>query len=301
MPSRWLSPTTCLLLLAATSSVGMGSVYSELVINNTDPVIYWNQDETSGAQAADLVGGDNPGTYGGTHTLGQAGPRPSDGFRYRHMDADNKAPSVTANGYTVYTSLTTGAGASTGAYSVQTWFNSTVDDFNDRVLQYVFARGDSAVAGEWRDAVYIYGSWTGVSPKPTGRLVYPKGGGALAVGDTVLSPDTWNHLVFVRDGSATNKTRVYLNGELEIEDTSGWTGTTGEHLTAGHRTDYSAAHGGLGLWGRYDEVAVWDRALAAGEVRQLFMFASVVPEPSSIVVWLIALAACALFVRRRKR
>jgi len=261
----FLSPV---LLLTLCATVGAG-IYSENVINNTSPVIYWNQNETSGTTAADSapLGGANNGTYGGTFTLGAAGPRPSDGFPT--MAADNKAPSVAANGYTLYTTMTSGAGVATDSYSLQTWFNSTKDPLTDRVLQYVFTRGNGTSNGDRRDAVDIMGFYT---PANSNKLELLNGDPAKdpIPGTTLLSPNTWYHMVFVRDDTDSTKAKVYLNGRLEIEDTDSWYGGTGEHLTVGHRTDYHSGYGGLGLWGKYDEAAVWDRPLTESEVQNLY-------------------------------
>ena len=56
MFARSFALFTCLTLVF---TVGLphatASVYSDSVINNTGPVIYWNQDETTGSTADDLV------------------------------------------------------------------------------------------------------------------------------------------------------------------------------------------------------------------------------------------------------
>jgi len=304
MPSRWLSLITCLALLPAASSVCTGSLYSDLVIDNTSPVIYWNLDETSGPSAADLVGGDNPGTYYGALSQGNAGPRPGEGFG--NMDPGNRAPAWTGNTQAVeYTELYTTAGVDRTAYSAQVWFNSS-SAFLSKALSYVLGRGNGYSAGEdLRDQVFVGGNYHTVLPNKLGFLNgRSSDGGFHLYGTRTLQKDTWYHLVLVRDDSQTENIKIYLNGELEIHGTAPWLDISsnpagvGDYLSTGNRSDFHATDW-LGLEGRWDEVAVWDRALSAEEAARLFAFA--VPEPTSVAVWALALAGWVLFGRRRKR
>lgn len=274
MTARLTRALACQLVwLAFLPSACWGSVYSDSVIADTGPVLYWNQDETGGTTAFDLVpsvGGANNGTYvahtGHSVILGGAGPRPSDGFA--DMDAANAAPTVDYYGTTVYDSLNTTAGASTSAYSLQVWFNSTAL-YTAKPVTYVFTRANGTTESDRRDAVYVGGTYTGIQPR---KLAFVPGNNASAIppifGTRDLQENTWYHLVFVRDDSQPVKAKVYLNGRLQIQSTqSWWGGGTGNYLYAANRPDYNIA---LGISGRYDEVAAWDRALSTDEVWGLF-------------------------------
>jgi hypothetical protein len=97
-----------------------------------------------------------------------------------------------------------------------------------------------------------------------GRLIFQPGSAAPVVGTTYVDRWTWNHVVLVRDGT---QVRVYLNGaaQPEIETTvqSGVPGSL-DRLFFGGRCDNESN------WeGRLDEVAVFDRALSAAEVRAI--------------------------------
>jgi hypothetical protein len=95
----------------------------------------------------------------------------------------------------------------------------------------------------------------------SGRLVFQHGSSETTqvAGKTVIPRWEWQHLAFVRHG---NQVRVYLNGSLELEAQSA--ASTSAEFFVGGRSD------GADSWeGRLDEVAVFDRALSAEEVREL--------------------------------
>jgi len=267
------------------------NVYSERVLDLTDPVLYYTMEETPGnTHALDMA----PGSGGANHALadrdakfgwGHPGARPSDGTGLSGMDPENGSLRVNETAL-VYDQLTTTAGVDTTAYSAQVWFNSAVP-FTDNVLNYVFGRGDSSPIPTNRDFVGVGGSYAN---RPEWRdKLFAIAADEIGVGSTLLSEDTWYHMVFVRSGSDVE---VYLNGELEISMTNvPWSGVDGEMLTFGGRTNYEATDW-LSLDGYIDEAAVWGRALSPGEVRALYQYA--IPEPSSsllVVLGLIGLAA----------
>lgn len=285
------------LLLAASSGAGAASVYSSGVITNTNPSIYWDLEETTGTTAADQATARpaasgaltplNNGTYVNA-TLGQFGPRPSDGFAAMEPESRtpsaNNAPSfVTVNdqiGAVEYTSLATAAGVGTGQYTMQAWFNSSAA-YNNKALSYFLSRGvgtGTTANTELRDSIAVGGNAIA-----SGKLVYYQGGsnGIIGTGTTTLNANTWYHAAMVRNGDAVT---VYLNGNQEFSTNAPWLGGTGDRFTAANRTDYPAFESmagnvGLGIEGRVDEVAVWDRALSASEVSALYT--SAVPEPAS--------------------
>ena len=111
-----------------------------------------------------------------------------------------------------------------------------------------------------------YGDHLGIggSSGNTGLLMFNHGtkGSNAIVGKTVIPRWTWQYVVLVRDVA---NVRLYLNGRLEAE------GTAAADFPAdlvefcfGGRSDNSAN------WeGRLDEIAVFDRALTAAEIRTL--------------------------------
>ena len=276
MPTRTLGLLALGLLAAA--SLASASPYSDYVLT-TSPVLYWGLNETVAGPAVDLApgGGLNDGSYVSA-TLGQTSMRPPG---YANMGAANVAPSVARTGATLYTALNSTAGVGTSAYSMQAWINGSA--FNSSLLNYIFGRGiGTAAAGNMRDSVGVWGTYDPnpdppppLPAVPTGRLFFYPGNAVsdaqIAYGSTILSPNTWYHVAFVRDA---DNVKVYLNGDLEIDATRTWQGGTGDYFTAGNRTHMGA---NIGLTGLYDEVAVWNRALTGTEARNLYLAAGIPP------------------------
>jgi hypothetical protein len=86
-----------------------------------------------------------------------------------------------------------------------------------------------------------------------GRLLF----GGIA-GRTEIVPKRWHHITFVRDGRTA---RIYLNGILEISGEAPPT-SSGDLFVGGHEQASDT------LEGKIDEVALYRRALAAGEIAQ---------------------------------
>jgi len=87
------------------------------------------------------------------------------------------------------------------------------------------------------------------------------------LGSRVLSDNTWYHIVgtYDKNGGATNG-RIYINGVLDNTLTS-----TQPIQTVGSSVLIGAHSGGLpGFHGLIDEVRVYNRALSAGEIQQLY-------------------------------
>ncbi len=121
--------------------------------------------------------------------------------------------------------------------------------------------------------MYVGGTYSGVTPRVLALIRGNNASGLSAIrGTRTLWENTWYHLTFVRDDSQPDaKAKVYLNGQLEIASSDPWWNGTGSDLGnyfyAANRPDYNI---GLGVNGRYDEVAVWNRALSDAEVWGLF-------------------------------
>lgn len=158
------------------------------------------------------------------------------------------------------------------SYSVSLWFwNERANDVG-AVTGYVFSRGPDGADGAPGDHLGIGGTHL----QHEGRLFCYNGNalGQVVAGRTVLTPRTWNHVVFVREG---RKVTAYLNGRAEPEfegelDVS--PGAQAGTVFLGGRNDSFA-----NFQGRLDEVALFDRAVSAAEAHRLFTAADApVPE-----------------------
>ena len=89
-------------------------------------------------------------------------------------------------------------------YSVEFWFYNTMPNTARPVTGYIFSRGEEGPEGTPGDNLGIGGT-SAVDIIPPGRLFFYNGDAAKrSSGKTELAPETWNHVVLVRDGK-TNR------------------------------------------------------------------------------------------------
>lgn len=265
------------------------------------PKAYWRLNETTGTNtAADATGNHNllyhvpsySSTPTRTGTGTDIGPRPSD---FGEFEIGNNSPTLPGNennpgdddGY-----VGTPSGVLTGVddYTAEMWFRR---DGVGPVGMYLFRRADS-------DSGINAGDYFGVRDDPgdsDGDVeLFVFNGTTGVYGQTPILDDQWYHTAFVRNGSNVT---VYLNGEQEFTTTLAFDGlnwdTTGD-WTFGGRNDYQTA--GQEWSGNIDEIALYGSALDAPTIRAHFQAA--VPEPSTLVLSLLALAALMVRARRRK-
>lgn len=115
--------------------------------------------------------------------------------------------------------------------------------------------------------------------KPVFTTNYANGISDLDSGDgNELQPGVWQHVAMVHDGE-TNK--IYMNGELVNEKAVvGALNTTDYPLGMG----YNPIDGGLFFNGSLDEVAIFDEALSATEIVDLYNLQNTAPSFGDIVV-----------------
>jgi hypothetical protein len=141
------------------------------------------------------------------------------------------------------------------------------------VAGWIFSRDRNHGLSDYGDHLGIGGA----ASEP-GKLIFFHGGREAsarpAIGRTALERWTWNHVVLVRDGQTV---RVYLNGspQPEIETQAPSEFPPGfDQLFFGGRGDNDSN------WeGRLDEIAVFDRPLAAEEIAKLSRIPNSAPAP----------------------
>jgi hypothetical protein len=222
-----------------TGGINPGEDTVASIVLNSGPVGYWRLDETSGTTAANLVAGGASATYGGSPTLGVAGPRPP---AFGGFEANNNA--VQFNGSSAYAGGPVSLLNNLGAFTIAGWVNAAAAPGSRIGL---FGQNDCVEFG------FINGTtlecWT------------PSGGSLDAAYTPVLG--TWFHVVAVGNGSTI---RIFVNGLL--------IGTGGSATTSYGSSTYNFNIGGNGIFdttgnffnGKIDEVAVWTRALSADEI-----------------------------------
>jgi len=148
-----------------------------------------------------------------------------------------------------------GLGAS---YSVAFWFFNEVANTSRPVTAYLFSRGEDGAEGAPGDHLGIGGTFSNA-----GQLIVFNGNArnGLLAGRRVIAPQTWNHVVFVREG---RRVHVFLNGDQQPE-------ITGE-LEPGHAPGIEQMFFGgrndnfANLRGQLSDIAVFNRALKTEEL-----------------------------------
>jgi len=149
------------------------------------------------------------------------------------------------------------------AYTVSFWFRNDLENNARAVTAYLFSRGPKGANGAPGDQVGIGGNYKN-NPHAGKLFVFNGNGGVSIKGKTIVPPNTWNHLVFVRDGK---RATLYLNGNAESELKTEMPVTTrgARDIFIGGRNDYFS----LTLEGNMAEFALFPRALDPAEILQL--------------------------------
>lgn len=106
----------------------------------------------------------------------------------------------------------------------------------------------------------------------TGRVVFYINSSSMNSQNFSLSPETWHHVAAVYKPSPDGFMRIYVDGNLAANKTSGvpaQVNITDLRLNVGWDNFYSAASV-LAYDGLLDEIAIYDRALSAEEIGAIF-------------------------------
>jgi len=150
-----------------------------------------------------------------------------------------------------------------GAMTLSAWVSLNADNSNNGRIIAKMAGGGSR---SWN--LNIEGNVDGVANPATFQIA-PTGSQILAVNDSQPLPtDEWVHMTGVfRPGEAME---IYVNGELRASVTTGMPvnhfSANGSPVLIGSRN----ACGNCGWMGGIDEVRVYQRALAAGDIMELY-------------------------------
>jgi hypothetical protein len=219
-------------------------------LEHAKPVAWWRLDELSGPRAVDASGRHCDGFYEPGVVFFLEGPR-SDAFC---LHGETNRASHFAGGRMQARIPDLG-----DKYTISLWFWNGMPNIARDTAGWLFSRDHDHALSDYGDHVGLGGTAT----KP-GRLMFQHGDGPPVVGNTEIARWTWNQLVFVRDGE---RMRVYLNGAAEPEiDTAAPADFPPQFSSFffGGRSDNQEN------WeGRLDEIAVFDRALSADDLRSL--------------------------------
>lgn len=219
-------------------------------IADLKPAAWWRMDEFSGPLAIDSSGNHRDAVYEPEVTYFLEGPR-SDYF-CENGEKNRAAMFVGARMRGRVSGLGDG-------YSVSMWLWNGLPTDARETAGWLFSRGHDHGLGRAGDHLGV----AGAGPN-AGKLVFFSGSDpATAVyGKSEIPRWEWRQVVGVREGEMV---RIYLNGELEIE-----TKAPAELTPEVDRFFLGGRSDGASNWeGRLDEIAVFDRALTADEVRKL--------------------------------
>lgn len=244
---------------SSTSVLAEPASYSDAILAD-EPILYYNFNDASDATTTPNLGTkgtDADGTYNGNFVIGDEGPRPPE---FVGFGSDNEAP--TFNGSDTYVSTGGNWLNSLPAFSLEYW-----------VYPDAFTAGRVGIIGQ-NDAIE-YGFIN-----PNTIQIWTPNGGSL---DTTYSFDrnTWHHVASIGTGK---ELQTYFDGVL-INKTSASTSSYGSsnfkvNIGGGGVFD------GTGNWfqGRIDEVAIFDKAVTAEQIRNHYLAAKDGPSPKPRIV-----------------
>jgi hypothetical protein len=222
----------------------------------SEPVSYWRMDEFYGPEAVDVLGR-HVGMYEAGVVFYLDG---ASSDQFNSPGQLNRAPHFAGG------RMRTLIPEIGKKYSVSMWFWNGMPNDARPVAGYLFSRGRDHAFGAPGDHLGIGGT-----EGPAGKLILHTGdrSGHVLGGSTVIQRWTWNHVVLVRDGDQVS---VYLNSnpkpEINGKAKSPIPATVGQFFIGG-RCD-----GDSNFEGRIDETAIYDRALTADEVAELYRAAT---------------------------
>jgi hypothetical protein len=201
-------------------------------------------------------------------------------LNYDHVGNANHAYNFNGTSdYIVVTGVPTISGLKAVTISAWVKWNSISGGWQDIVGKYM---NDSAFHGE-----FLVQSKSGT----TVRIAFQDSTGHRIIRDTAIRyiPGKWYHLVAIYDGSNGNGTSLYINGS--IMPTSEWDGSVSGPLAKTRLNFYIGARTAEQLPtttteyfnGAIDTVRIYNRALSANEVAQLYAMESTPPSQDAVV------------------
>lgn len=231
--------------------------YSTSILEES-PILYARMNDASGTTALDSSSNARDGVYQGS------------GHVYQYAGALAGEPSDEAHGqgtsgWVQYTEATHGTVFRMGTdFTVSMFISLTATDASTR---YVICKavGTSSTQIEW--------AIRKTTANALAFVVWNTGGSTFAANGPTLVADTWYHVVGVKTG---NVLTLYVNGNL-VGTSSTITGTP--TTTTGDLAIGRLGSAASGNWnGRYDEVALFNKALSADKIKALYEMSTRVDE-----------------------
>ena len=244
MGNQRCSALVILLLLASVAYLSISTDNVDGGVFGSGPIGEWFFDEGSGQYARDNTGNGGHFVLGGSASLQYSDPSWGSGLNGSCLKFDG------ANDYAMVGSST--MMDLTGDLSLEAWFRT---DSTNNYLAIIDKRyGSSAGSGY---ALYLDNG------KPRLSIYDGSTQGSDVMGTVDLRDNKWHHLIITYDGSMGT---VYVDGELgSSRSMTRDPASSNTRLTLGLRS--SGWGGNMPFRGDIDQVAIFDRALSASEVR----------------------------------
>ena len=214
------------------------------------PIAWWRMDEMAGPHAVDSMPNHHDAVYEPGVVFFLEGPK-SELF-CRHSETNRCAHFAGGRMSVRLPELK-------DEFTISMWLWNGMPNAARGTSGWLLSRDSNHGLSSHGDHLGIGGTMT--SP---GKLVFQHGDGTNGqslIGKTTIDRWTWNHVVIIRK---SDNVSIYLNGSPEPEIQHNGVSASPLHLTQfffGGRSDNTAS------WeGRLDEIAVFDRALIAGEL-----------------------------------
>ena len=216
---------------------------SDIYVSYSVPIAHWKFDEGSGSIAYDSAGTNDGTIYGATWAIGQInGALSFDGMNdYVDIPYDSSLDIDASQGI-----------------SVSVWIN---------LNSYPAGWNQGPIFGLFDSTGAATKNYLLIDKPPHGNLItwdqYPPYYGCLRS----IKPDldTWYHVAVVEDSTYR---AIYINGSLDISDNTSesYQGNPPDTIRIGSRADIDPFY----FDGSIDDVMIFDRALSAEEVQQLY-------------------------------
>ncbi len=224
-------------------------------VMRADLVAYWPLDEGAGSVAHDAVG-DHDGELVGGPTWISPGQVGAGALSFSGGNYVNCGTGVTAA-----PDMTVAFWMNANAHGYQRPIACSAGDYSESPGWIVMLRIDDPPGGVWFRINGTGGGWAD---------------GDVQVNETLYEANTWVHMLFTFD-SVTREEKVYINGELRGTDTAA-EGRSVANMVNDLRFG-SDTGAGEPYTGMLDEVAIWDNALTAEEVLDVYTLGVLALDP----------------------
>lgn len=247
--------------------------YPQEVLSD-NPITYWRLGESSGTTVVDQKGLNNA-TYQGSPTLGIAGSNP--------YDTDTAASFGSTNTqYVIKNPFNSFPGT---AITAEFWIKSSNTSTAGTPLSYAVTGMDNEFL------LYDYNN-----------LSFYIGGPAISSG-VAINDGQWNHIV-VTWRSSDGALVMYKNGTavFSTNHQAGYTIKSGGSLILAQEQDGvgGSLDAGQRVIGALDEVAIYNYTLSSGRVLSHYNATTNVPEPSSLLLSIIAILGSLWAVQKNR-